>query len=220
VGATLARLDDALAHFDHPAASRRLVWDLKNFAHMRPLLEFVTDRDDLSMARWVFDQFDAYVAPRIGDLETQMIHGDFSPFNVVVDASSNDFVTGVIDFGDVVRSPTIFELSVPVANQIGVHDARPWNSALDIVAGYRSVRSLADDDVRLLAITAPARLLLRALIFSWRATEHPHTRDYGLSHSALDWARLRSALSVAKPTVEQWLATAGHNPPLEERERQ
>lgn len=220
VGVMLARLDDALGGFRHPAESRRLIWDLKNFAHMRPLLEFVTDRDDLSMATWVFDEFDAHVAPRLGDLPTQMIHGDFSPFNVVVDSSSADFVTGVIDFGDVVRSPILFELSVAVANQIGADPRHPWHSALDIVAGYRSMRPMTDGEAGLLAITGPARLLLRALIFGWRATVHPHTRDYGMSHSAQDWTRLRSALSVAKPTVEELLAAARDTASAEGKERQ
>lgn len=209
VGAMLARLDSALTDFRHPEDSRLLIWDLKNFVHMRPLLEMVTDHDDVAMATWIFDQFEAVVAPRLRTLETQVIHGDFSPFNVVVDPASSQFVTGIIDFGDVVRSPLIFELSVAVANQIGVDQKRPWDSALDIVRGYRSVRQLADHDVALLAIAGPARLLLRALIFSWRAAVHPDSRDYGLSHSALDWTRLRCALSVATPTVETLLTSTG-----------
>ncbi|BCI54346.1 homoserine kinase [Mycolicibacterium litorale] len=209
VGATLARLDSALTGFRHPDESRLLIWDLKNFLHMRPLLELVTDRDDVAMATWVFDQFSAVVAPRFDTLETQMIHGDFSPFNVVVDPKTDEFVTGIIDFGDVVRSPLVFELGVAVANQIGVDQRRPWDNALDIVRGYRAVRPLPDRDVVLLAIAGPARLLLRALVFGWRAAVHPHSRDYGLSHSALDWARLRCALSVATPTVETLLAATG-----------
>jgi len=207
VGAMLARLDRALRDFTHPADSRLLIWDLKNFSHMRPLLEWVTHRDDVTMATWIFDQFDALVTPRMDDLDTQMIHGDFSPFNVVVDPASDEFVTGVIDFGDVVRSPTVFELSVAVANQIGVDERRPWASALDIVRGYRQERPLTDDDAALLAITGPARLLLRALIFGWRAATDPRSREYGLSHSAQDWTRLRCALSVAPSTVEAMLAT-------------
>lgn len=209
VGAVLARLDSVMTGFRHPDESRLLIWDLKNFLHIRPLLEMVTDRDDVTMATWVFDQFEAAVAPRISTLETQMIHGDFSPFNVVVNPASEEFVAGVIDFGDVVRSPLIFELAVAVANQIGLDERRPWDSALDIVRGYRSVRPLANRDVSLLSIAGPARLLLRALIFGWRAAVHPPSRDYGLSHSALDWTRLRSALSVATPTVEAMLAAAG-----------
>jgi hydroxylysine kinase len=206
VGATLARLDGALADFRHPDESRRLIWDLKNFVHMRPLLEFVNDRDHLSMATWVFDQFDEHVAPRLDALETQMIHGDFSPFNVVVDPADEHFVTGIIDFGDVVRSPIVFELSVAVANQIGADERRPWRSALDIVAGYRALRAVPTPDIELLAITGPARLLLRALIFGWRATTHPHSRDYGLSHSAQDWTRLRCALSVTRASTAAQLA--------------
>ncbi|BBY27490.1 phosphotransferase [Mycolicibacterium sediminis] len=209
VGAILARLDRALGGFTHPDDSRLLIWDLKNFSHMRPLLEWVTDRDDVTMATWIFDQFDAHVAPRIVDLDTQMIHGDFSPFNVVVDPAADEFVTGIIDFGDVVRSPIVFELSVAVANQIGADEQRPWASALDIVRGYRQECRLADDDVALLAITGPARLLLRALIFGWRASVHPHSRDYGSSHSALDWNRLRYAMSVATSTVEALLISTG-----------
>ncbi|WP_193044307.1 phosphotransferase [Mycolicibacterium baixiangningiae] len=209
VGATLARLDLVLAGFRHPDENRLLIWDLKNFLHMRPLLDLVTDRDDVAMATWVFDRFETVVAPRMGTLEEQMIHGDFSPFNVVVDPSADEFVTGVIDFGDVVRSPLVFELAVAVANQIGVDQRRPWDSARDIVRGYRAVRPLPDRDAALLGIAGPARLLLRALIFGWRATVHPHSRDYGVSHSALDWARLRCALSVVTPTVEALLADTG-----------
>jgi Ser/Thr protein kinase RdoA (MazF antagonist) len=210
VGATLARLDAALSDFRHPDDSRLLIWDLKNFPHMRPLLDYVAERDDVTMATWVFDQFDTRVAPMMDHLDTQTIHGDFSPFNVVVDPRADDFVTGVIDFGDVVRSPTVFELSVAVANQIGSDPRRPWDSALDIVRGYRSVRPMTDRDAGLLAITGPARLLLRALIFGWRAAAHPHSRDYGLSHSAQDWARLRCALSIPTPAVEEMLATTAH----------
>ena len=213
VGATLARLDSGLTSFRHPGESRSLIWDLKNFAHVRPLLELVNDRDDAAMAAWIFDQFDAVVAPRVGTLPTQMIHGDFSPFNVVVDPAASDFVTGIIDFGDVVRSPVVFELAVAVANQIGIDDRRPWDSALEIVRGYRAVRPLPERDVALLAIAGPARLLLRALIFRWRATVHPHSRDYGLSHSARDWARLQCALSIATPTVRTLLSATGPSAP-------
>lgn len=209
VGAMLARLDSGLTGFRHPGESRSLIWDLKNFLHMRPLLELVNDRDDLTMAGWIFDQFEAVVAPRLGTLQTQMIHGDFSPFNVVVDPASDQFVTGVIDFGDVVRSPVVFELAVAVANQIGLDERRPWDGALEIVRGYRAVRPIPDRDVALLAIAGPARLLLRALIFGWRAAVHPHTRDYGLSHSARDWTRLRCALSVVTPTVQALLSATG-----------
>lgn len=209
VGSALAALDGALTSFRHPDESRLLVWDLKNFVHMRPLLEMVGDRDNLSMATWIFDQFEAVVAPRLGTLQTQMIHGDFSPFNVVVDPMSDTFVTGVIDFGDVVRSPLVFELAVAVANQIGVNERHPWGNALEIVRGYRAVRPLSDRDVALLAIAGPARLLLRALIVGWRAAIHPHSRDYGLSHAARDWTRLRSALSVATPTIQTLLSATG-----------
>jgi Ser/Thr protein kinase RdoA (MazF antagonist) len=206
VGTALARLDDALRDFRHPKDSRLLIWDLKVFPELRPLIGYVTDREDRRLAESVFDRFQAQVVPVLDDLETQTIHGDFSPFNVLVDPSRPEFVSGVIDFGDVVRSPILFELSVPAANQIGVDPQRPWDTALEIVRGYRANRHLTQDEVALLAVTAPARLLSRALIFRWRATVHPDSRDYGLSHSTKDWGRLRATLAADETSVRAMLA--------------
>jgi len=46
VGVMMARVDDALADFHHPCESRLLLWDLKVFTHLRPLIDYVENRDD------------------------------------------------------------------------------------------------------------------------------------------------------------------------------
>ena len=195
VGVMMARVDDALADFRHPCESRLLLWDLKVFTHLRPLIDYVENRDDRDMAHWVFDWFDRDIEPIIGDLQTQTIHGDFSPFNVLVDPARPEFVSGVIDFGDVVRSPVVFELSVAGSNQLSVNANDPWGRADEIVHGYQRVRALAPGEAGLLAVTVPARLLSRALIYQWRSTIDPDIREYAMSHSAKDWQRLRTALA-------------------------
>jgi hypothetical protein len=50
-----------------------------------------------------------------------------------------------------------------------------------------------DAELDVLAVSAQARLLLRALLAQWRAVEDPGRRDYLLSHSATDWAYLARA---------------------------
>ncbi|PVG82380.1 hypothetical protein DDE18_12940 [Nocardioides gansuensis] len=44
-----------------------------------------------------------------GELETHVIHGDYSPYNVVVDEQSDNYVTGVFELGDTMRSAVIFD---------------------------------------------------------------------------------------------------------------
>lgn len=211
-GAMLARLDQALADFRHPCESRLLLWDLTHFAQLRQLASHVTDSADRELAHQVFDGFEDYVATSMPTFETQVIHGDYSPFNIVVDPASPQFVKGVIDFGDVGRSPVLFEVSVAAANQLGVHDGDPWGSAIEIVRGYRAVRALRQEVTELIAYTAPARLLLRALIYGWRSARDPSLRDYARSHSALDWQRLRGAMAVDIAAVRERLA--GTNPSI------
>ncbi|WP_458114210.1 phosphotransferase [Arthrobacter sp. R1-13] len=201
VGSSLARLGVALQDFDHPRADRLLLWDLKHFHRMRPLLDYVDDEHKRSLAEDIFDQFDQKVVPLLDTLTSQVVHGDFSPFNVLVDPDGLDYVIGIIDFGDVVRTPVIFDISVTMANLLGTNPANPWEQALRIVDGYLSIRPLPDHELEALIVSAQARLLLRALITQWRASQLPQRRDYLLSHSKPDWDRLAATATAQAPTL-------------------
>jgi Ser/Thr protein kinase RdoA (MazF antagonist) len=204
-GSSLARLSIALRDFDHSRADRMLLWDLKHFHRMRPLLEYVEDKHQRSLAEPIFDQFDDQVVPLLDTLTSQVVHGDFSPFNVLVSPDAPGYVTGIIDFGDVVRTPVIFDISVAMANQLGADPARPWDKALHFVDGYRAIRPLPETELEVLAVTAQARLLLRALITQWRAIQRPEARDYLLSHSKTDWGRIASTASAPAPNLRHTL---------------
>jgi Ser/Thr protein kinase RdoA (MazF antagonist) len=201
VGSSLARLGVALQDFDHPRADRMLLWDLKHFQRMRPLLDYVDDEQKRSLAEDIFDQFDEKVVPLLDTLTSQVVHGDFSPFNVIVSPDRHDYVTGIIDFGDVVRTPVIFDISVTMANLLGAEPDNPWEHAIQVMDGYRSIRPLPDQELKALIISAQARLLLRALITQWRASQLPQRRDYLLSHSKPDWDRLAATAAAPAPEL-------------------
>ena len=73
--------------FTHPADRRGLVWDLRHFHQLTELVEHTPKPEHRRLAEKVFRLFEETVVPRLGDLETQVIHGDYSPYNVVVDPS-------------------------------------------------------------------------------------------------------------------------------------
>lgn len=201
VGSSLARLGLALRDFDHPRADRLLLWDLKHFHRMRPLLDYVEEQHKRSLAEDIFDQFDQKVVPLLDTLTSQVVHGDFSPFNVLIDPDRPDYVTGIIDFGDVVRTPVIFDLSVTMANLLGTDPSNPWKHALHVMDGYLCIRPLPVQELEALIISAQARLLLRALITQWRASQLPERRDYLLSHSKPDWERLAATAAAPAPQL-------------------
>jgi Ser/Thr protein kinase RdoA (MazF antagonist) len=201
VGASLARLGLALQDFDHARADRMLLWDLKHFHRMRPLLDHVDDPHKRSLAESIFDQFDQTVVPLLDTLTSQVVHGDFSPFNIIVNPDRPDYVTGIIDFGDTVRTPVIFDISVTMANLLGTDPVSPWKHALRVMEGFLSVRPLPGQELQALIVSAQARLLLRALITQWRASHLPERRDYLLSHSKPDWDRLAATTAAPAPKL-------------------
>jgi hydroxylysine kinase len=192
----LGRVDVALEAFGHPADNRRLVWDIRHFHRLTALVEDTPDTEHRRLAREVFRLFDTAIVPRLGDLETQVIHGDYSPHNVVVDAGSDHFVTGVIDFGDTMRSAVIFDPAVCMANLLGRTPAHPWLDACSFVAGYVRTRPIKESELPLLPIAALARLTLRGLITHWRAKRVPDRREYLLEHAKDDWRGVERAMAV------------------------
>jgi hydroxylysine kinase len=206
VGEMLGRVDVALEAFGHPADHRGLVWDIRHFHQLTELVEHTPDTEHRQLAREVFRLFDAAIVPRLGDLETQVIHGDYSPHNVVVDAGSDHFVTGVIDFGDTMRSAVIFDPAVCMANLLGRTPAHPWLDACSFVAGYVRTRPIKESELPLLPIAALARLTLRGLITHWRAKRVPDRREYLLDHAKDDWRGVERAMAVPMVDVISQLA--------------
>ena len=196
VGEMLGRVDVALEEFAHPADQRALVWDIRHFQDMTGLVEHTPNAHHRQLAERVFGLFEEAVVQRMGDLETQVIHGDYSPYNVVVDEQSDNYVTGVIDFGDTMRSAVIFDPAVSLANLVGRAPEQPWRDACAFVAGYEKVRPIKDRELPLLPVAALARLTLRALITNWRAERVPERRDYLLGHAKDDWINVEGAMAV------------------------
>jgi len=196
VGEMLGRVDLALEGFAHPADHRPLVWDMRHFHDLGELIEHTPNAEHRQLAERVFRSFETAIVPRLADLDTQVIHGDYSPYNVVVDEKSDDYVTGVIDFGDTMRSAVIFDPAVSLANLVGRTPDHPWRGACAFVAGYERVRPIKDLELPLLPVAALARLTLRALIANWRAERVPRRRDYLWAHAKDDWINVERSMAV------------------------
>lgn len=208
VGAMLGRVDLALQGFEHEGLDRPLVWNIGNFMVVEPLLEYETDPTRRAMAEQIFDLYRDRLEPVRHELRSQVIHGDLSAFNAVVDPETEQFLTGVIDFGDVQVNPVIFEPAVLFANHLLPAPENPWRSSRDMLAGYLEVFPLSDDEIRLLAIASIARVALRALVTNWRIVHVPERAEYLRSHAREDWDRIENALEYGIDAGADYLLTA------------
>ncbi len=182
IGATQAALTQALQGFDHPAAGHILLWDIKNAADLRPLLPAIADPGQRATATAFLDRFDAVIAPALAQMPVQVVHSDMNPHNVLVDPANPDHIAGIIDFGDMVRTPRVCD--VAVAASYVIDPADPLGSLCAHFAGYQAVNPLTGAEVDLLFDLITARLVTTLSIANWRATQYPENAEYILRNTA------------------------------------
>lgn len=153
-GGLLGRLSAALREVDLPAGDRILAWDLRQV----PGLAEYTDEPLLSDA---IARFAAEVSPVLDALPRQLAHNDFHPWNVLVDGSGA--ISGVLDFGDVVRTPRVCDVGVALGYLIP--DDGPGAAVREaFVAGFESVVPLTEVERQLLPALVVGRELQRIII--------------------------------------------------------
>ena len=166
-GVSAARLDLALADFEHEGQAQSLLWDLQRAGELRGILQHVENLDLRAAAESCLDDFDVRVTPLLPHLRRQVVHSDLHAENVVVDGGR---ITGVIDFGDMLNAPLIMEVAVASAYlRPAAEEADTLALLAPFVAGYHSVTRLEDREVTLLFDLVRARLVATISILSWRA---------------------------------------------------
>lgn len=177
LGRLLARLGLALDGFEHPGSNPPSLWDMKQAAGLRDLLVYIEEPELRQLATQTLDQFVSNVKPALDILRTQVIHNDMNPGNVLMSKSQPDDISGIIDFGDIVKSPLIIDLAIASSYQLSPGDD-PLGGALPMTAGYHAMRPLQLIEMELLTDLIRTRLITSLLINSYRVTLFPENRDY------------------------------------------
>lgn len=203
LGSLLARLGLALEDFEHPASNPPLLWDMKRAGGLAALLDSVESTELRQAARAVLERFTNRVKPVLDGLRAQVIHNDMNLGNVLMDEHQPGRINGLIDFGDLVKSPLIIDLAVAAAYQLS-EEGDPLASALPMIAAYHAVRPLLPGETALLKDLIETRLITSLLIGSYRAKLFPENRDYLLiSQNAVSSALLRMVRLDAAGVVER-----------------
>ncbi|TCL02746.1 phosphotransferase [Sodalis ligni] len=185
LGRGLAALDLALAGFHHPAARRTLLWNSSDPGRVRPYWAEIQEPAQRRLLGEILDQFEERMPQRLGMVRHQVIHNDFNPHNVLLDASAS-VLAGIIDFGDALYAPLVNELATALAYQVSDTDDVLARMP-PFVAGYHQVLPLTDEEIQLLPMLIASRLALSVIITQWRARRYPANRAYILRHRARAW---------------------------------
>jgi 4-aminobutyrate aminotransferase-like enzyme/tRNA A-37 threonylcarbamoyl transferase component Bud32 len=161
LGRLLARLGLALRGFVHGApASRNLIWDVRNVLSLRPEASALPDVDR-ELAEDILTRHERETQPLMRRMRSQIIHGDIHPHNALADARG--FVSGLIDFGDLVHGALILDLANAIGDFISPQ-ADTERIIFEMVRGYRSLVPLEEAEADVLVDLIEVRQVMTPLV--------------------------------------------------------
>ena len=185
--ATHARLNLALRSFFHPAAGRKLLWDLRNALDLRPLAAAVGERR--GPVEGVLERFEQRVLPVWPLLRANVVHGDFNLDNVLLD--ERDRVAGIVDFGDTGFTAQVADFAIALASIMrGREPADVFRAGRIAIDGYESRLPLEPEERAVLADLVAARLAAIVTISAWRVERYPENAEYIQAWDADSWKLL------------------------------
>jgi Ser/Thr protein kinase RdoA (MazF antagonist) len=203
LGRLMARIGLALRAMPAPDPAPYQFWDIANLPDIRPRLAEL-DAEVQAAVEPVLAEFAAHTGPALAALPRQVLHNDFNPYNIFVDAADPARITGVIDFGDIAVTARVNDLAIALSYRLPHAALRgtigPWLRA------YEAVWPLTAAERDLLPYLIRVRLAMTVTFSAWRARRHPENAAYLLRfhHPA------RAALAAPMPRFEEmirWTAT-------------
>ncbi|MGB6648057.1 MAG: aminotransferase class III-fold pyridoxal phosphate-dependent enzyme, partial [Bacteroidota bacterium] len=182
VGTYLGEMDRVLAGFNHPAAYRYWHWDLKNASDLTRRTGHIAEADTRRLVDYFLLRFDSEVLPHLPDLRTSLIHSDANDQNLLVRQTAHDTweAAGIIDFGDMVHSQTVFELAIALA-YVMLEKDDPLAAAIPMVRGYHVAMPLRDEELEVLFPLISARLCATITFSAYQQKIQPDNKYLSVS---------------------------------------
>jgi Ser/Thr protein kinase RdoA (MazF antagonist) len=208
-GRFLGRLDAALTGFSHPAAHRPFHWRVRESAGMiRRHLAAIGSHSQRTLVRHFLGQFERHTLPLLSTLRSGIIHNDANDYNLLVgeDDQGRPFISGLIDFGDVVYAPLVCEPAVAAAYVI-LDKEEPLAAAASLLKGYHQVCPLLENEVALLYELMTIRLCLSVTLSAYQQQLRPDDPYLSVSEAPA-WTALENLAGLEPAAVENLFRAA------------
>jgi len=218
LGAVVARLDGALADFQHPAIARAFKWDLREAGWIGDQLHVIDDGARRHLVRNILDRY-LVLRPALLAEPVTVLHNDLNDWNILVarDARGYPFVGGIVDFGDLTLGPRIAEIAIAGAYVVLDHPT-PERALAALVRGYHRHTSLTGAQLDLVWPLVLTRLAVSVTNSAQMRLERPDD-PYVVVSEAPAWRFLERFARVPAPLVAARLRAACDLPPSDGAER-
>jgi hydroxylysine kinase len=196
------RLSRALGSFEHPAAHRAVIWDVRHVGYLSRLLAQMPRFAFRSRAIELLNRIVPAVDGRFRMLRHQVVHNDLNPRNILVDPQHGSRIVGIIDFGDLTHTALIADVAVAAAELIPQDCADPAmarDCVLDVARAYHECVPLLASELAILGSLVAARLAMNIIVHEWHVHQNPSSRHF----AALDEHFMSARLGLADRLLDE-----------------
>lgn len=205
LGALLARVDRALQGFFHPSLSRSLAWDMRRLPELLAHAPLIASKPLRGAVEAIAQNIRARL-PKLRALKSQPLHADCHGSNVLIDGAGR--VSGLLDFGDMLHGPTVFEPAIGMAEFL--MEGATLSEAAVLLSGYAGRERLGCEDLEALTDLILARQACSVLLHAYRCAHDPDGAKL-LAGTAQRTAESLLSLHAMAPaaSMKLWLEAAG-----------
>ncbi len=185
-GRVLGLMDKALENFYIPYAYRYWHWDLKNLLELRELASYINNFEIKRLIEYFLLQFETEVVPEFPNLRKSLIYNDANDYNVLIETEKDGKkrVAGLIDFGDMVCSYTIFNIAIALTYAM-LNREEPLQVAHSILKGYHKIFPLRENEIDILYYCIVGRLCLSLMMSSYQKRLRPEDNYVTISEKSV-----------------------------------
>ncbi|CAH1253573.1 HYKK [Branchiostoma lanceolatum] len=209
-GVFLGKVQEALKDFSHPSLHRPdYAWNLTGLTSLDKYLHCLhDDRPVKEKIRKIVQTFGEKVLSRIDELPQGVVHGDFTDMNVLVEEESTHpgkyRICGLLDFGDVVVNPHVFDLAIALMHVMSVV-TDPIAFGGHFLAGFESIRALTPAEWDVLYYCVIARASQSYVLGHYTASIHPQNTEYLMVTAGSVWKFIDMWWGTPKEEIyKQW----------------
>lgn len=203
VGREIGRLNRAMQEFDSVASYRKHShkWMLEKCHTIQECLHIISDPKRKAMIQKILENFETLVLSQRANFKQGLIHGDYNENNIIVrQINDNEYkIEGVIDFGDVNYSFTVFDIAITITYML-IHSGEITTGKY-VLSGYKSVRAdLTEAEKGILSICVQARLC-QSLVNGAYAYSLDPGNEYLLSSQKTGWGILEELYGTSEADI-------------------
>jgi 4-aminobutyrate aminotransferase-like enzyme/Ser/Thr protein kinase RdoA (MazF antagonist) len=192
IGRFVGKLSQTLSDFSHPAATRDFYWDLKHAAStIRKYRNYISDSEKKKEVDYFLYQFEDFTLPQLPKLRKSIVHHDTNDYNLIMkyNSTSNELEIGIVDFGDMVYTNTVFEVVI-AATYAALGKSNPLSAAAQVIKGYHSVFPLSELEIQLLFSLICTRLATSISVAAYQMKLEPDNEYLSISQEQV-WGTLQ-----------------------------